>query len=479
MAIKKTQQPNKGGRPKKVVPTEKQKTIAKACSRETAAPLHPYQQRWVCDTSRFKIGLWARQTGKSFSTALEAVLDCQEYATDWIFLSSGERQAKELIRKARMHSEAMDIALNYDEGEYIGSSGIIYKQLEILFPNGSRIMALPANPDTARGHSANLVLDEFAFHKDSREIWKALFPTISRGFKLRVISTPQGKKNKFYEIWTGNQHFSKHQTDIWSAWREGLVIYGNDFEPASPEFLREALDDEEAWSQEYLIEFLDEATAFITYEMISACEDSTLSMENPLDPGSYVVAGIDVGRKKDFTVYWSLEVSDLLKTVTIHAMQNLPFSDQEAQISGLIEREQPSLVHVDYNSLGMYLCERLQERFGGRIVPVNLTLQSKQEMAAKTKAFFEDALLRIPVDRRIRESIHSIKRVVSPAGNIRFDADRTKDGHGDFFWALALAIQGHEAAIGIPDIVLGPGSHMAQIISPYEDKVMTSLSKFH
>ena len=32
-----------------------------------------------------------------------------------------------------------------------------------------------ANPDTARGFSANVFLDEFAFHKDSREIWKALF----------------------------------------------------------------------------------------------------------------------------------------------------------------------------------------------------------------------------------------------------------------------------------------------------------------
>ena len=37
--------------------------------------LLPYQRKWVDDRSRFKIGIWSRQTGKSFSTAEEAVED--------------------------------------------------------------------------------------------------------------------------------------------------------------------------------------------------------------------------------------------------------------------------------------------------------------------------------------------------------------------------------------------------------------------
>ena len=36
----------------------------------------PYQERWLADNSRFKIGIWARQTGKTFACALEAVDDC-------------------------------------------------------------------------------------------------------------------------------------------------------------------------------------------------------------------------------------------------------------------------------------------------------------------------------------------------------------------------------------------------------------------
>ncbi|MHC1760407.1 MAG: terminase family protein [Negativicutes bacterium] len=67
------------------------------------------------------------------------------------------------------------------------------------------MIGLPANPDTARGFSGNVVLDEFAFHRDSRKIWTALYPTITRGYKIRIISTPNGKSGKFYELWSARQ----------------------------------------------------------------------------------------------------------------------------------------------------------------------------------------------------------------------------------------------------------------------------------
>src|SRR5690606_12961813 len=89
--------------------------------------------------------------------------------------------------------------LDYD---WVGAEGT-YRALEVEYPDGSRITVLPANPDTARGFSSNVFLDEFAIHKDSRAIWTALFPVISAGWKLRVTSTPKGKDNKFYELMTG------------------------------------------------------------------------------------------------------------------------------------------------------------------------------------------------------------------------------------------------------------------------------------
>ena len=46
---------------------------------ETTAPalnLYPFQKRWVQDDARFKIAMFARQCGKTFTSTLELVLDC-------------------------------------------------------------------------------------------------------------------------------------------------------------------------------------------------------------------------------------------------------------------------------------------------------------------------------------------------------------------------------------------------------------------
>ena len=75
-----------------------------------------YQAQWVRDAARFKIGMWARQTGKSFATAAEAVTDCLRRKTTWVTLSAGERQALEWMLKAREHVEAFKVALaGYEE----------------------------------------------------------------------------------------------------------------------------------------------------------------------------------------------------------------------------------------------------------------------------------------------------------------------------------------------------------------------------
>lgn len=184
----------------------------------TASPalqLYDYQRRWVQDESRFKIAMFARQCGKTFTSTLEIVLDClraesQGQRRRWVILSRGERQAREAMNEGvKLHLRAMQAGFKEYETPFDASM----RSLEVELPGGSKITALPANPDTARGFSANVLLDEFAFHQDSRAIWRALFPVISKpGLKLRVISTPNGKGNKFFELMTGHDDgWSRHR----------------------------------------------------------------------------------------------------------------------------------------------------------------------------------------------------------------------------------------------------------------------------
>jgi phage FluMu gp28-like protein len=39
----------------------------------SATILYPYQRRYLADPARFKAGMWSRQTGKTFTTTLEAI----------------------------------------------------------------------------------------------------------------------------------------------------------------------------------------------------------------------------------------------------------------------------------------------------------------------------------------------------------------------------------------------------------------------
>lgn len=408
---------------------------------ESSIKLYAYQKSWLEDKSRFKMGLWCRQSGKSFAVSLEAVLDAVESGNSWVLLSSGERQSKELMEKCRMHTEAISAAASDIEESFFEDTQT--KQLTIKFPNGARIIGLPANPDTARGFSANVILDEFAFHRDTDKIWTALFPTISRGFKLRIVSTPQGKQNRFYKLWSDDNNYAKHKTDIYQAVSAGL--------PVNPDELKTGIDDEDAWQQEYECQFLDEATAFLTYQLLSTCEIDTLPGEFSYEnfPPSFLdskftgplYAGVDIGRKKDLTVIWIDELlGDVFFTRGIFVLSKIQFKLQQLFIWNLIRTLKIKRTCIDATGIGAQLAEETVREFGSRAEAVEFTAPVKNDLATRTRRTFEDRQIRIPVYQKLRDDLHAVKKTVTSAGNIRFDAERTKDGHADRFWAASLAL---------------------------------------
>ena len=90
----------------------------------------------------------------------------------------------------------------------------------------------------------------------------------------------------------------------------------------------------------------------------------------------------------------------------------------------------------------MQLAETAQKDFGQyRVEAVMFTNKSKEEMAYNLRTNFENKQIIIPSEHDIREDLHSIQKITTKAGNIRFDADTSEvNGHADRFWALALAL---------------------------------------
>ena len=417
--------------------------------------LYPYQQRWLADTSRLKAGMFARQTGKTFTATLEIVLDCIDAedaersgrrkigAVRWVILSRGERQAREAMEEGvKRHLQTCQRSYEYSEDDY--TEGARVKALEVRLAGGSRITALPANPDTARGFSANVLLDEFAFHADSRKIWAALFPVISAGRKLRVVSTPNGKANKFHELMTDPEQLPEGK----NPWSRHVVDIHQEELPRDVELLRRGLGDPDAWAQEYELEWLDEASAWLPYDLLAGVED-----ERAGDPqgftGGPAFIGNDIAARRDLWVAWVWErVGDVLWTREVRTLRRASFAAQAAALDELVERYRPVRIAMDQTVMGEAPTEAAKRRHGQRRVEgVLFSADNKQRLATLLKQHAEDRKMRIPVDGAVRADLHSLRRVVTPAGNVRFDVHGGpqpggygEKSHADRAWAAALGL---------------------------------------
>jgi phage FluMu gp28-like protein len=211
------------------------------------------------------------------------------------------------------------------------------------------------------------------------------------------------------------------------------------------DFVKSGCADEESFLQEYMCIPGDDDTAFLEYDLIAGCEYSVnenWELDRPPDTGegARLFAGLDIGRKKDLTVLWVLELlGDVLYTRAIITLQNMSKPDQEKVLWPWL----PGIFRTcfDYTGLGIGWGDDAQKQFGEhKIELVTFTQRVKEELAYPVRGKMEDRKLRIPFDPDVRADLRSVTRETTAAGNVRFTAERSKDGHADRFWALALAI---------------------------------------
>lgn len=436
-----------------------------------AIELGQWQKDYLADQARFKLAHWARGTRKTFTTTLEAVNDILQVEaaggrTRWIIASRGERQALVAIEFAKQHAQAFAQGINLvtekrelldDLGKAIrGPDGyaITYKVHTITFPNGSEIVAVPANPDTLRGYTGNLLLDEFAFHADSRKIWMAVFPIIRGIYKLRIASTGNGKGNKFYELATSTDlGWSIHRVDIYTAVAQGLDL--------NIEETRKALNDDDAWAQEYELHWLDEASAWLDYDLINSVES-----EDAGDPSKYtgglVYTGEDIGLRSDLWVMWVSEmVGDVLVTREIRTLKRAKFIEHDRVRDELFAKYRIIRHCMDQTGMGEKPVEDAKRRHGElRVEGVVFTAQSKLLLATVGKEAFQDRRIRIPAaDQALRMDLHKLKKEATQGGTPRFVADRDSEGHADRAWACFLSCYAAKTPQAVYDFTRVPPSN--------------------
>lgn len=424
-----------------------------------------YQFAWREDKARFKAGLMSRQSGKDFSSESEAAEDCHARAkTEWMIAAPSERQALDSLEQGKVWAEAFDLAIHDYEEKREGGSETMLKSAEISFSNGSRMRAVPGKPSTVRGRSANILLTEFDFFEQPAETWRAILPSITNPLrggekKVRLITTPNGIGSAMNKIWTkpdtDKMRWSRHTVTIYHAVLMGL--------PVDIEELRQAFDDPDGFAQEFLCQFLDVATVLLPYELIAGCESieasDIVAPEYWLPKSGFAIPvdlGIDFGRKKDLTVCWASEkISDLQITKEVLTLEKMSTPDQMDVLRPRLARARR--VCLDYTGPGIGLGDMMVKEFGewnpdqhkfGKVELCVMTNSFKLKIFPGLRVAMEKRNHRIPINRVIREDLHSINRVVTANGAISYRAPHTADGHADRATALALVTRAGETTGG-------------------------------
>jgi phage FluMu gp28-like protein len=413
-----------------------------------------YQKRWLADRSRIKIWEKSRRIGATYVSAFEDVRDSVSglVPSCW-FSSADESAAREYIEYCLKWAKVFNVVAE-PLGEQVVDESKGVKAYEVKFKNGVKIHALSSNPKAFRSKGGKVVLDEFAWHEDPKAMWAAARPCITWGFPLRILSTHNGMTSLYNQFVKKSRDgilkdWMLHSTDIFTAVKEGLAdkILRRQLTDAERadwiEQERESVADDNVWLEEYCCRPQDEKAAFLTYEQITAIQRNDI-LKVIADCTGPLYLGMDVGRRHDLTVIWIVEeVGSFLITRAVIELKNTPFREQKMVLYDLLRFPTIRRGCLDATGLGMQLAEDAQNDFGTfRIEPVTFSGPVKEALAYGVLQRAQDKSLLIPESHEIRADFHSIRKVNTAAGNIRFDVSsaEAKDSHADRFWGCSLSV---------------------------------------
>lgn len=461
--------------------------------------LYMYQVEYLNRTAMFWHIDKARQTGFSYTFAGEGLAKAHlmdKYTK--IFISINQEEANEKITYARAMYDSMPLAWqktlvtdNKKCLEFEGRRGHRTTR--------TRIISHAQREPRGKGGNTEVVLDEAAHYTYGEQIYVAAIPIITRGLGgLTVGSTPLGKSGIHWNI-VENPNFQKiykYQQVMW--WNcpdfvkkgtfkkaqkgaplittmERVERYGND--KIMGIFISMDL---ESFQQEYECHHIDETIAFIPLNLINLCTFGVVTDSIYLEDDEYaedyrelpmdarypktkftyhdnlddVLAakrmgiisgplhgGFDVARRRhgaELIILEDINRGPLAMRARIE-FRNADFEKMEAELGRAVEQLGLEKMRIDETGPGIELAENMLKRYPGICEPITFTNSWKEENASHIRRLMEIQNLAVPDDREVKKQIHSIKRIVTDHGNLRFDAEKNKDHHGDIFWGMALA----------------------------------------
>ncbi len=393
-----------------------------------------YQKELLTSKSNRILIRWPRQSGKTRTLAqLSIWRACTAKDHTTLIIAPSERQSiicRDQIQKL----------LGYMPSTV--RKGLVRKTLRtrIYFRNGSRVLALPNNEETIRGHRAHMViLDEAAFFGNDETILRhVVVPMLATtGGTLILSSTPWGKNSAFYRL-SQDPAYTQLHIDWRTPMAEG--VYHPSFKH---EIEATRASNPLAYQTEFMAEFAEEADTWLTQEILTNAIDPSLEYRpyNDKTRGSFY-AGIDLAERVDHTAIAVIERDNGYRLVHL---KQFPLRESLTSVIGYtkvlsLNWNRLHLTHIDHTKHGDHIVNDFNNATPS--AGVTFTHRSKMHMAQQLKTRLTDGSLTIPYHRETLDELNTVTYHLTKGGTIQYDHPRGT--HDDMFWAIALALNAAE-----------------------------------
>lgn len=406
--------------------------------------LYDYQKTFLNDESVFRVVNKARQLGFSVIIAAEAIIESMLFPQHvCLFVSSGEDAAKRVLQYCYEFIRSLPVKPKL----------LVQSTSEIKLANHSYLVSLPANPKTIRGFRAHRVyIDEAAHFQGDAEIFKAIEPSISRGGKLTVISTPNGRLNRFYEIWSNESsqytQFSRHEIPYTSCPDEMYVKRVRD--------LRRNMNPIE-FAQEYECKFMEEELALFSPTIVVPCINRTLTYDSRILTHNTIYMGVDFAKMQDETSINVVEHISDTNRVILRYRRNLVKMQYDKQIEVIqaVDKEFGcNKINMDATGVGVRLFEEMEKLYGGKVEGIKFTPDAKHSLINGLRLMFQNQRIEIPYDEELIKQLYAMERTISKLSDtVKYKSAGSK--MDDIVWSLAMACKDCFGASGGVNFMMG------------------------
>lgn len=412
---------------------------ALACWAET---FYKYQQDWLFEWRKLAAGVKCRQIGWSHTMGGGWPVLRGGFSEDSVLVSIRDEEAKDLLTQGEAHADVL---------RQLGSrwfEPVKRTAHSLLLGSGAEIRSTTSTA-AGRGFTGNVLLDEFAYMPNQAATWDSALAATMQGYACRIGSTPNGAGDIWHQVCAELGEPDPSDPKKWKIWSVSVHdAIADGMRVDLDECWEMARNDPRVFAQLFECKFLDGNLQYIPSELIKK-----QLTEGPFPTrDNETWAGLDIGETRDKTALIVVagspqrmhiahaEVHDQTDDVLIDSLIYKAFS-----VYGCTR------LCLDKTGMGTFPARRAVRKHGPKVEPVNFGAKEKEAMATRLyQSLAEGVLWFTRENQNVIDDVMSIRRTVTEAGTVRFEAPRTSKGHADLAWALMLAIQASSLA-GVRD----------------------------